>query len=72
MKLDGALRIFMRDREQFLLDANRRSQFLDDLSRQTLGESFVRFALPAGKLPVTLEVDAAWPPSDQEPIAPLR
>ena len=41
-----------------------------DLSLQTLGESFVRFALPARKLPATLEMDAAWPPSDQEPIAP--
>ncbi len=39
------------------------------LALQTIRERFVRFALPAGKLPASLEMDAARPPSDQKPIA---
>lgn len=65
VKFDGAIRIRVRDLEDFPADADADAQFFVNLTPEAAFVSFAGLAFAAGELPEVLEVNTAGPSSDQ-------
>ena len=71
MELDATLRIMVGNGEHFFPDRRVAIQLFPQFAPKTICQRFARFALAAGKFPVTFKMNPAWPTGDEERVIAL-